>query len=213
MTTDHAALVRNLLKHAGTTYAAEADVTLKDTPMPLFQLLTLCMLAAKPIGAEVAVAAAKELFHDGLRTPDAVLDSPRRTMIAAFGRAGYARYDESSATRLTDIATMVRDEYGGDLRALAERSQEDTAAATKLLQGFKGIGVTGAGIFLREVQDTWTWVRPYFDERALTTARELGLPSDAAELGALAPRRNAELAAALVRVSLDNHLRELVSPA
>lgn len=213
MTTDHAALVRNLLKHAGTTYAAEAGITLKDTPMPLFQLLMLCMLASKPIGAEVATAAAKELFHESLRTPDALLKIPRQTMIAAFGRAGYARYDESSATRLTDIATMVRDEYGGDLRGLAERSNQDTAVAVKLLQNFKGIGATGAGIFLREVQDTWTWVRPYFDERALTTADELGLPTDAAELGALAPRHNAELAAALVRVSLDNHLRELVSRA
>jgi hypothetical protein len=213
MTTDHAALVRILLKHAGTTYAAEAGITLKDAPMPLFQLLTLVMLASKPIGAEIATAAAAELFHQGLRTPDAVLDSPRRTMIAAFGRAGYARYDESSATRLTEIAIMVRDEYGGDLRGLAERSAGDAASATKLLKGFTGIGATGAGIFLREVQDTWTWVRPYFDKRALTAADELGLPTDVAELGALAPRRNAELAAALVRVSLDNHLRELVSPA
>ena len=30
--------------------------------MPLFQLLVLCMLASKPIDANIAVAAARELF-------------------------------------------------------------------------------------------------------------------------------------------------------
>lgn len=58
----------------------------------------------------------------------------------------------------------------------------------------------------------WTWVRPYFDERARAAADDLGLPTDARRLGALAPRRCARLAAALVRVSLNDDLRaEVVS--
>ena len=32
-------------------------------------------------------------------------------MIDAFGRAHYVRYDESSATRLTEMARRVVDEY------------------------------------------------------------------------------------------------------
>jgi hypothetical protein len=43
-------------------------------------------------------------------------------------------------------------------------------------------------------------------------ARQLGLPTDRDELGALAPRNNAQLAAALVRVSLDDDLRSKVQP-
>jgi hypothetical protein len=54
-------------------------------------------------------------------------------------------------------------------------------------------------------------VRPYFDKRALTAARQLSLPTDPDELGALAPRNNARLAAALVRVSLDDDLRDKVA--
>ena len=100
-------VVQRLLKVAGTTYAAEAGVTISDKPMPLFQLLVLCMLASKPIDATIAMRAGHELFSDGLRTPKAVLDSDRRTMIDAFGRAHYVRYDESSATRLTEIAQRV----------------------------------------------------------------------------------------------------------
>jgi endonuclease III len=202
--------VSRLLEHAGTAYADEAGITLKDTPKPLFQLLVLCMLASKPIDAQIATNAARELFHTGLRTPESVLEADRQTMIDAFGRASYARYDESSATRLTEMATTVRDDYHGDLRNLAAQADNDVAAVTKLLKEFKGIGDTGAQIFLREVQDVWPWVRPYFDDRAREAAAELGLPSDAEKLGRLAPGHNARLAAALVRVSLDDDLKELV---
>ncbi len=202
--------VRRLLDAAGVTYALEAGIHMKNQPMPLFQLLVLTMLASKPIGAEVATKAAHELFTIGLRTPRAVLDADRQTVIDAFGRAGYARYDESSATRLFDMASEVRDAYDGDLRNLALNCKEDTASAAKALQRFKGIGQTGADIFLREVQDVWHWVRPYFDDRALAAAADLGLPDDPADLGELASRSNARLAAALVRVSLDPDLRERV---
>jgi endonuclease III len=203
-------VVRRLLSNAGTTYAEEAGIRLKDKPMPMFQLLVLCMLASKPIGAAIAMQAARELFRAGLRTPQAVLNAERATMIRAFGRAHYVRYDESSATRMVDIAAMARDEYGGDLRRLADRSGRDVKAAARLLQRFKGIGATGADIYLREVQDIWTWVRPYFDERAVKAARDLGLPGDPGKLSDLAPRGNAKLAAALVRVSLDDNLRDKV---
>jgi endonuclease III len=203
-------VTRNLLEYAGTTYADEAGIRLKDQPMPLFQLLTLCMLASKPIDATIAMRAARELFSAGMRTPPAVLGAERADMISAFGRAHYVRYDESSATRLADIAAEVRDEYEGDLRLLAARSGNDVKAAARLLKQFKGIGDTGADIFLREVQDVWTWARPYFDERAVASARELGLPTATDALGALAPR-DAKLAAALVRVSLDDELRDKVT--
>ncbi|OBI89719.1 endonuclease [Mycobacterium asiaticum] len=203
--------VRRLLKAAGTTYAAEAGIQIKDKPMPLFQLLVLCMLASKPIDAAIATSAARELFKAGLRTPKAVLAADRRTMIEAFGRAHYVRYDESSATRLTDIATKVRDEFGGDLRELARRSDQDPAKAVRILKGFKGIGDTGADIFLREVQDVWTWARPHFDERATAAAKALDLPTDPDKLAALAPRTSARLAAALVRTSLDDDLRRQVA--
>jgi hypothetical protein len=132
-------------------------------------------------------------------------------MISAFGRAHYVRYDESSATRLTDIAERVRDDYQGDLREIAHRSQHDVHAAARMLKQFKGIGDTGADIYLREVQDVWTWVRPYFDNRATAAAEALGLPTDPEKLSALAPRANARLAAALVRSALDDDVRQRVA--
>lgn len=199
-------LVRRLLDQAGTTYADEAGIRLKDKPMPLFQLLVLCMLASKPIDATVAMRAAHELWQSGLRTPPAVLKANRSTMINAFGRAHYVRYDESSATRLVEIAQLLEDDYDGDLRNLAVDSRFRVHAAAEALQRFTGIGKTGADIFLREVQDVWPWARPYFDDRTVAAARRLGLPEASDELYELAPRSTARLAAALVRVSLDDDL-------
>jgi hypothetical protein len=148
-------LVRRLLNAAGTTYAAEAGIRMEDKPMPLFQLLTLCMPASKP----------------------------------------------------SDTAQWVRDEYSGDLREIAGSSHQDLSEAKLMLKGFNGIGDTGAGIYLRKVQDVWTWVRPYFDDLATVAARQLGLPTDPAKLAELAPGANARLAAALVRVTLDDEPR------
>jgi endonuclease III len=205
-TSDSAAVTRRLLDAAGTTYAEEAGITLADKPMPLFELLVLCTLASKPIDATIAMRAARELFSAKWRTPDAVLDADRADVIEAFGRARYTRYDESSATRLVDVATAVRDDYHGDLRGLAERAGGDLGEARRLLEQFKGIGDTGADIFLREVQDVWTWVRPFFDARALEAAATLGLAEK--DLPDLGGSECARLAAALVRVSLDDDLRE-----
>lgn len=200
--------VRRLISIAGETYAEQSGIRLRDKPKPLFQLLTLAMLVSKPIGADTAAAAARQLFKAGLRTPRDVILGDRAAMIAAFGRAGYARYDESSATRLRDIAIRVRDEFDGDLRNLAVRSGQDRDRAVAELQRFNGIGPTGSAVFMREVQVVWTWARPFFDERALAAAGQVGLPTSSAELSELAPRSNAKLAAALVRVSLDPRLRE-----
>jgi hypothetical protein len=109
------------------------------------------------------------------------------------------------------MATVVRDEYAGDLRNLAENCKEDRDVAVAALQRFKGIGQTGADIFMREVQAVWPWVRPYFDVRAIDAARDLGLPTRPQQLADLAPRNTARLAAALVRVSLNPELRDRVA--
>lgn len=169
------------------------------------------MLASKPISAEIAVAAARQLFDAGWRSPEAVLNADRQDIISAFGRAHYVRYDESSATRLTDIADTLNDKYRGDLRRLADESGHDTTTAKRLLKQFTGIGDTGADIFLREVQDVWGWVRPYFDDRSRKAAQDLGLPTDTDELAALCPQSCARLAAALLRASVDDELRQQVA--
>lgn len=188
------------------TFAEEAGISLSDAPAPLFQLLTLCMLQAKPIRASVAVAAARSLFGEGLTTPSAVLAAPRSRLITCFGRAGYARYDESSATRLRAASQLLLDEYDGDIRQLRP-------GAPSSLQVFDGVGPACATMFAREAQGVWPELAPVFDKKALQGAEKLGLPADPGALAELAadpstqwPAELPRFAAHLVRVALGTAL-------
>jgi hypothetical protein len=204
-------VVNALMDRAGTGYAAEAGIALADKPAPLFQLLMLSELLSTRISADIAVAATKELISTGYRTPQRVADADWQELVDALGRAHYKRYDESAASRLGANASTVLDKYDGDLRELAEEAERDPKRAAQLLQQFQGIGPTGSDIFLREVQDVWTWARPHFDERACRGAERIQLPADPDRLADLAPRnRTAALAAALVRVALDDDIAEQI---
>lgn len=162
------------------TFAEDAGIRLKDEPAPLFQLLVLCMLQAKPIRATVAVDAARALFDAGLTTPEKMAAAPRSQLIRLFGAAGYARYDESSATRLQAMSHILIDDHRSDLRTLRP-------GAPDFLEVFDGVGPACATMFAREAQGVWPELAPVFDKKALSGAAKLGLPED--------PDRLAELAA------------------
>lgn len=196
-------VVPRVLDRHGRTYADDAGIRLTDEPAPLFQLLVLAQLLSARIAAGIAVAATRELISAGWTSPVRTRDAPRSRVVAALGRAGYRRYDERSATQLREMAELVLDRYGGDLRRLATEADGDVGRAAGLVQQVKGIGPTGAGVFLREVQQVWPWVRPYLDERACAGAGRVGLPEDRNRLaGMVAPDDLARFAAGLVRVSL-----------
>ena len=162
----------------------------------------LAQLLSARIGAGVAVATARELFGAGWTTPARLRDAGRGAVVRALGRGGYRRYDERTATQLREMSGLVLDRYAGDLRGLPAAAGEDTGAAAALVREVKGIGPTGAAVFLREVQAVWPWVRPYLDDRARDGARRLGLPDDAAALARLVDGDDlARFAAGLVRVS------------
>jgi endonuclease III len=207
----HRDVIDRLLDRAGQTYCEQAGFTLRDRPSPLWQLVVLATVLAKPIGADLAVSAAAELRRAGATTPRRTLELTWQQRVDALVRAHYRRFDESTATRLAESARVVLDRWHGDLRRLAEDSRHDPGKARTLLQELPGIGPAGADIVLREAQEVWTWARPYLDERALDGAARVGLPTDATELAGLVPGPNlARLAAALVRITLDDDLAAAV---
>ena len=202
MDRSHEDIARAVLDRYGKTFSDDAGIELEDSPAPLFQLLVLAQLLSARIGAGIAVAAAVELRNAGWTTAAAMHDAKRPSVIAALGRAGYRRYDERTATQLREMAQLVIDRYGGDLRRLAEGAEKDSERAGALVQEVKGIGPTGTAVFLREVQAVWPWVRPYLDDRARAGARRIGLPDESARLADLvAPADLARFAAGLVRIS------------
>ncbi|WP_229401628.1 hypothetical protein [Micromonospora okii] len=205
---------RTLLERQGRTYADEAGVGLADRPGPLYRLLVLATLLSTRIRASVAVAAARELFAAGYRTPQAMEAAGWQDRVDALGRGHYRRYDERTATMLGTGARLCLERWHGDLRRLHREADGDRAALRRLLTGFPGIGPTGADIFLREAQAVWADVRPYADRRTLTGARRLGLPADAHGLAALVGDGDfGRLASALVRVALGEETADKVTRA
>ncbi len=200
--------VAALLREHGTTHAAEAGITLRDKPSPLYQLLVLTTLSASRISAGIAVRATRELLAAGWRTPARMRDATWQERVDALGRGGYRRFDESTATTLDAGARWLLETHRGDLRRLRPANHDDLgddlAGLREALTDAPGVGPAGAAIFCREVQAVWPEVRPFFDERGRRAARRLGLPSSPEGLASLVPAdRVADLSAALVRAPTD----------
>jgi endonuclease III len=197
--------VSELLAGHPATYAEEAGIKLADKPGPLSQLLVLANLLSARISAGVAIAAARELFAAGYRSPAAMSEASWQDRVDALGRGHYRRYDERTATMLGGGAEQLIRDWHGDLRGLRDKAGGDAAGIADLLMDFPGIGPAGASVFLREVQETWPSVAPYVDDRVIRGARQAGLPDGREELAALldGSGQPARLAAALTRMSLN----------
>lgn len=203
MASKHESVVKVLLDRFGQTYAEQASIHLADKPSPLYELLVLATLLSARISGDVAVAAAKELFAAGYRSPQKMEQAGWQDRVDALGRGHYRRYDERTSTMLGEAATLLLERWRGDLRKLRDEAGGDPERIRKLLTEFKGIGPVGADIFLREVQAVWPQVAPYLDGRVRRGAEKVGLPSDVRKLAGLvdSPSELARLSAALVRVS------------
>jgi endonuclease III len=208
VTSDQDRVVAELLDRYGQTFSEETGIQLADKPAPLYQLHVLSTLLSARISGDIAMAAARELFTAGYRTPAAMRDASWQDRVDALDRGHYTRYDERTATMLGDAAAQVVTEWHGDLRRLRDAADGDAGRIEKMLTGFPGIGPTGASIFLREVQETWSSVAPYADARVAAGASHVGLPADQDKLAALLAGSGhpARLAAALVRVSLSRQV-------
>lgn len=197
---------RALLDRAGTSYAAEAGIKLRDQPSPLYRLLVLSVLLSTRIKAEIALSAARELRTYG--TPQKMLDASWQDRVDALGRGHYVRYDESTASALGDGAHLLLDEYRGDLRKLRAKADGNVDALRERLREVPRLGPVGVDIFCREAQAVWPELRPYFDKKSRNGAERIGLPTDSEKLAELvAEDELAHLAAALVRVTADKTIR------
>ncbi|GIF52849.1 hypothetical protein DFJ67_4500 [Asanoa ferruginea] len=202
--TDRVAL---LLNRYGETYAQQAGIRLADRPQPLYQLLVLVKLLSTRISADVAVAAARELFKAGLTTPKAMAGADEHTLWHALAAGHYIRYGGPAVAQLTAGAQLLLDRWHGDLRRMHGAAYGDRAQLRDSLMEFPGIGPTGADIFLREVQAIWPDVHPYLDPRVTEAAKAVDLPSNPDRLaGLVTPERLPALAAAVLRGSHDKTL-------
>lgn len=187
----------------------------RNTPSPLYQWLLASLLFSTRISADKALSAADALFKQGWRTPGKMADVSWGERVKVLNRSGYARYDESTSRYIADSTAHLMDEYRGDLRRLREAAGRDPARERELLKNFKGIGDTGADIFLREAQTAWDELYPFADRKALKAAEKMGLGTTARELARLVERRRdfPRLLSALVMADLGKETEEVMREA
>jgi endonuclease III len=200
-----------LVERHGQTYAEQAGIRLKDTPAPLYQLLVLATLLSARISADIATAAARELFTAGFRTPRAMREATWQERVDALGRGHYRRYDERTATMLGDGADVVMDRWSGDLRQLRDAARS-TAEILSELQEVPGVGPAGASIFCREAQGVWPELAPFVDVKVAEGAQRVGLPTTPDRLATYVSTADLpRLTAACVRAALSKAVVDDVS--
>ncbi|WP_371059417.1 endonuclease [Rhodosalinus sp. 5P4] len=196
-------IAADLMARHGPSLAGELGLELsQNTPAPLFRLLCAALLLSARISSDLAMRAAAALAEAGWTTPAKLADSTWQERVEVLNGAGYARFDEKTATMLGELAEKLLDDYGGDLRRLRQAAGRDPDEEHRLLREFKGIGNLGADIFCREAQVAWDELYPYADSRTLSEAARRGLPETPEGLGDLVGRaRLPGLLAALMRAA------------
>ncbi|WP_420393694.1 hypothetical protein [Acuticoccus sp.] len=196
--------VAKLLDPHGRTFCDELGIRIaRNTPQPLFQWLTACILYANPIQRDLAATAAKAVFKSGLRSAKAMAASSWEERAEVLGWNKFGQYSERTATILKDAADLVLERYGGDLRRLRAAADGDVDEVRRLLKEVKGVGDVAATIYLREVQTAWPEFHPYADDLALRASERHGLGATPQELAEHVCQEDfARLVAALTREEL-----------
>ncbi|MEP6897715.1 MAG: DNA methylase [Rhodanobacter sp.] len=133
------------------TSAADLDIEVSNHDHDsLFQWLLASFLFGKRISQKIAAATWHVLVRThGRDTPRKLCNCTYAQLVKMLVEGGYARYDESTATRLSLLCRTLLDEYGGSVQGIVEASKSSVEFARRL-RGFKGIGPVTVRIFMRE---------------------------------------------------------------
>lgn len=134
-------------------YMSAADLGInvsKGDEKSLFLWLLASFLFGKRIGQTIAAATWRVLVEkNGRDTPRKLANCTHVALVKMLGEGGYARYDESTATRLVLLCKMLLEQYHGGVSGILEAS-ESRADFERRLARFKGVGPVTVRIFMRE---------------------------------------------------------------
>ena len=132
-------------------YAKELDIDLASgREDEYFKWFLACLLFGKPIQQEVAKRAYLELVQGGITSPEAILKTGWDKLVEVLDRGHYVRYDFSTATKLLDISSALKEKYDTFGALLKESSTVNDLSSR--LQEFKGVGPKTVEIFLRDME-------------------------------------------------------------
>lgn len=204
---DKKRVVQAVVDTSGKGFAEEFGFGASNQGPALFQLLCLSLLLGRRGDYHPAVAAARALRARGWFNAQHMAASTYDERIQVLKRAGCTRDADELARTFGELARVVLNRYGGDLRRLRAEARRNPQRERGLLSSLPGVTATTADVFFREVQPVWPEVAPFADKKALVAARKLGIGNSAEHLarytGGGGPARLAWLAGALARVEMD----------
>lgn len=139
------------MKEKHKIYSHELGIDLKSKKeSEYFKWFLACLLFGKPIQQEVAERTYFEFIENKIISPDAILKAGWDKLVKILDKGHYVRYDFSTADKLLEVSTELKDKYG-TLSNLFERSQNINDLSKKI-EEFKGIGPVTTKIFLRDLK-------------------------------------------------------------
>ena len=115
-----------------------------------FKWFLACLLFGKPVQQDVAKRAYLELVQEGIASPEAILKAGWDKLVEVLDRGHYVRYDFSTATKLLDVSSALKEKYG-TFGALLQQASTVGELSSRL-QEFKGVGPKTVEIFLRDME-------------------------------------------------------------
>ena len=157
------------------TYPEELGLNL-ESPEHRSKWFLASILFAKRISSDIAKRTYRLFEAEGVTTPEAIIKAGWDKLVELLDSGGYVRYDFSTATKLLEIATGLKERYGS-LENLYTQAKDSKDLERRLLE-FKGVGPTTVNIFLRELRTIWGKANPPASTLAKEAARRLGLDDE-----------------------------------
>jgi len=133
-------------------YSEDLDIDLSK-PSGRFRWFLASILYGARISEKIASNTYKAFEKAGLDSPEKIIRAGWDELVRILDSGGYVRYDFSTATKLLNIMTDLKERYGS-LEELYGQSS-DVHDLERRLQEFKGIGPVTMQIFLRELRGVW----------------------------------------------------------
>ena len=155
-------------------YSEDLEIDLSQSK-GRFQWFFASVLFGARISEKIACRTYSAFQTAGIDTPEKILSAGWNELVRILDKGGYVRYDFSTASKLIDIMSSLKERYG-TLENLYKQSIDTEDLETKLRE-FKGIGPVTAQIFLREMRGIWD-ISPEVSDKASKMAGWLDINLD-----------------------------------
>lgn len=142
-------------------YSEELGISLrKSTDPELFKWFLASALYGARISETIAANTYKSFERHNLLKPVDIVNAGWGYLVDPIMReGGYVRYDGKTSDEILRNCGRLLEEYGGSLKKLHERA-EDEKDLEEMLEAFHGWGPVTANIFLRELRPFWRKADP-----------------------------------------------------